>query len=73
LRVSVLQRTNLNGIEFKDFMIGAMDERGYGPTHTHTLATSHSPFYSQPSALADILMGIAGNARRGEAREKERA
>jgi pimeloyl-ACP methyl ester carboxylesterase len=60
-------------IAAQDFMIGAIDECAYGPTHTHTLATSHSPFYAQPSALADILMGIAGNARRREAREKERA
>jgi pimeloyl-ACP methyl ester carboxylesterase len=60
-------------IAAQDFMIGAIDERAYGPTHTHTLATSHSPFYAQPSALADILMGIAGNARRVEGREKARA
>jgi pimeloyl-ACP methyl ester carboxylesterase len=61
-------------IAAQDFMIGAIDERAYGPTHTHTLATSHSPFYAQPSALADILMEIAGNAnRRVEAREKARA
>ena len=60
-------------IAAQDFMIGAIDERPYGPTRTHTLATSHSPFYAQPSALADILMEIAGNARRGEAHEKERA
>jgi hypothetical protein len=58
----------------QDFMIGAIDERAYGPTHTHTLATSHSPFYAQPSALADILMEIAGNTNwRAEAREKARA
>jgi pimeloyl-ACP methyl ester carboxylesterase len=58
----------------QDFMIGAVDERAYGPTHTHTLATSHSPFYAQPSALADILMEIAGDANcRVEPREKARA
>jgi pimeloyl-ACP methyl ester carboxylesterase len=49
-------------IAAQDFMIGAIDEHAYGPTHTHTLAMSHSPFYSQPSALADILVEIAGNA-----------
>ncbi|WP_413992481.1 alpha/beta fold hydrolase [Labrys okinawensis] len=49
-------------IAAQDFMIGAIDEHVYGPTHAHTLATSHSPFYAQPSALADILMEIAGNA-----------
>jgi pimeloyl-ACP methyl ester carboxylesterase len=60
-------------IAAQDFMIGAIDERTYGPTHTHTLATSHSPFYTQPSALADILMEIAGNFNwRVGAREKAR-
>ncbi len=49
-------------IAAQDFMVCAIDERAYGPTHTHTFATSHSPFYSQPSALADILVEIAGNA-----------
>src|SRR5258707_9768646 len=34
-------------IAAQDFMIGAIDERAYGPTHTHTLATSHSPFRSE--------------------------
>jgi pimeloyl-ACP methyl ester carboxylesterase len=58
----------------QDFMIGAIDERAYGTTHTHALATSHSPFYAQPSALAEILMKIAGNANwRVENREKARA
>ena len=61
-------------IAAQDFMIGTIDERAYGPTHTHTLATSHSPFYAQPSALADILMEIAGKTNsRVEAREKARA
>jgi pimeloyl-ACP methyl ester carboxylesterase len=61
-------------IAAQNFMIGAIDERAYGPTHTHTLATSHSPFYSQPAALANILVEIAGNAcSRAEAREKARA
>jgi pimeloyl-ACP methyl ester carboxylesterase len=60
-------------IAAQDFMIGAIDERAYGPTYTHTLATSHSPFYAQPSALADILMEIAGNDNwLVEAREKAR-
>jgi pimeloyl-ACP methyl ester carboxylesterase len=49
-------------IAAQDFMIGAIDERVYGATHTHTLATSHSPFYSQPSALADILIEIGADA-----------
>jgi pimeloyl-ACP methyl ester carboxylesterase len=61
-------------IAAQDFMIGAIDERACGPTHTHTLATSHSPFYAQPSALADILMEIASKTNwRVEAREKARA
>jgi pimeloyl-ACP methyl ester carboxylesterase len=58
----------------QDFMIGAIDERAYGPTHKHTLATSHSPFCSQPSALAEILCGIADNANPGvDARKIARA
>jgi pimeloyl-ACP methyl ester carboxylesterase len=61
-------------IAAQDFMIGAIDECTFGLTHSHTLATSHSPFYAQPSALADILMEIAGNSNwRVEAREKGRA
>jgi pimeloyl-ACP methyl ester carboxylesterase len=61
-------------IAAQDFMIGAIDERAYGPTHTHALATSHSPFYAQPATLADILMEIAGNTNwRVEARDKARA
>ena len=61
-------------IAAQDFMISAIDERAYGPTHTRTLATSHSPFYAQPSALADVLMEIAGTSNwRVEAREKGRA
>jgi len=61
-------------IAAQDFMIGAIDEHTYGPTHSHTLATSHSPFYAQPSKLADILIEIAGNANwRVEARGKARA
>jgi len=49
-------------IAAQDLMIRAIDERAYGPTHTHTLATSHSPFYAQPSALAETLSRIAANA-----------
>jgi pimeloyl-ACP methyl ester carboxylesterase len=56
----------------QDFMIGAIDERTFGPTQSHTLATSHSPFYAQPSALAAILVEIAGNANRKVALEKAR-
>src|ERR1700722_9150161 len=52
-------------IAAQDFMTGAIDERAYGPTHTHSLVTSHSP---------DIPMEIAGKANwRVEARQKARA
>jgi|ERR1700722_5176669 len=62
-------------IAAQDFMIGAIDERAYGPTHTHSLVTSHSPFCARlRSALADIPMEIAGKANwRVEARQKARA
>jgi len=48
-------------IAAQDFMIRAIDERD-GPTQTHTLATSHSPFCAQPSGLAETLSQIAVNA-----------
>jgi pimeloyl-ACP methyl ester carboxylesterase len=58
----------------QDVMIGAIDGREYGPTHTHTLAASHSPFYSQPAALAEILSQIAvKTTSRANARERARA
>lgn len=41
-------------------MIAAVDGAGGGGTRQHTLATSHSPVYSQPEALADLLITIAG-------------
>jgi len=49
-------------IAAQDFMIRAIDERVYGPTYTHTLATSHSPFYAQPGTLAETLSRIAADA-----------
>jgi pimeloyl-ACP methyl ester carboxylesterase len=43
----------------QDFMIGAANDAWEEPTSVHTLGTGHSPFYSQPHALADILSDIA--------------
>ena len=43
----------------QDFMIAAADSALGSQTHTHTLASSHFPFYSQPKALAEILLAIA--------------
>ena len=71
-RLGACSRANDKAIPIaaQDFMIGAIDERAYGPTHTHTLATSHSPFYSQPSALAEILSRMAASANsRADGRE----
>ena len=60
-------------IAAQNFMIGGIDERVYGPTHTHTLATSRSPFSAQPAASATIQMEIAGNGNwRVEARQEAR-
>ena len=60
-------------IAAQDFMIGAIDERVHGPTHTHTWATSLSPSHAQPAALVTIQMKIAGNANwRAEAHQKAR-
>jgi hypothetical protein len=39
-------------------MIAAADSALGSQTHTHTLASSHFPFYSQPQALTGILLGI---------------
>jgi pimeloyl-ACP methyl ester carboxylesterase len=44
----------------QDFMIAAVDGSVGGRTHVHSLTTSHSPYYSQPKVLADLLAGIAG-------------
>ncbi len=41
-------------------MIAALDGVVGGRTRVHSLTASHSPFYSQPKLLADLLAGIAG-------------
>jgi pimeloyl-ACP methyl ester carboxylesterase len=43
----------------QDHMIAAVDRAIGGETITHALQSSHSPFLSQPSALAKILLDIA--------------
>ncbi len=43
----------------QDFMIAAVDREIGGATTVTTLGTSHSPFLSQPQALAKILAAIA--------------
>jgi pimeloyl-ACP methyl ester carboxylesterase len=44
----------------QDFMIAGIDAALGGETIPHTLDTSHSPFFSRPMDLVDILVGIAG-------------
>src|SRR6202008_3621466 len=44
----------------QDFMIAALDAAIGGRTRVHSLTASHSPIYSQPKLLADLLAGIAG-------------
>jgi len=46
----------------QDHMIAAVDRAIGGRTITHTLESSHSPFLSQPGALAKILLDIADTA-----------
>lgn len=46
-------------IEGQDFMVAALDGAIGGETQLHTIASSHSPFYSQPDALVDVLADIA--------------
>jgi len=43
----------------QDHMIATVDAAIGGSTIVHTLASSHSPFLSQPAALSKILMGIS--------------
>ncbi|MEO5492853.1 MAG: alpha/beta hydrolase [Sphingomonas sp.] len=43
----------------QDHMIAAVDATIGGATITHTMETSHSPFLSQPDALAKILDDVA--------------
>lgn len=47
----------------QDYMISNTDDILGGRTLVHTLETSHSPFYSQPQALADVLLEIAGSRK----------
>jgi pimeloyl-ACP methyl ester carboxylesterase len=47
-------------IAAQDFMISAVDIAMGNLTHAHTLATSHVPYLSQPDAVAEILLAIAG-------------
>lgn len=42
----------------QDHMIAMVDEAIGGKTATHTLASSHSPFLSQPAGLSKILIDI---------------
>jgi pimeloyl-ACP methyl ester carboxylesterase len=42
----------------QDHMIATVDDAIGGKTTTHTLESSHSPFLSQPAALAKILIQI---------------
>ena len=44
----------------QDYMIAAVDAAIGGNTTVHSLPSSHSPFLSQPKALAAILAVIAG-------------
>ena len=43
----------------QNFMIHAVDGAMGGATRTHDLASSHSPFYSRPNELAELLLWIA--------------
>jgi hypothetical protein len=43
----------------QDLMIALVDEALGSRTSVHSMDTSHSPFYSQPAELAEILVGIA--------------
>ena len=46
--------------EGQAFMLAMTDEALGSRTVTHRLSASHSPFLSQPKALAEILLAVAG-------------
>lgn len=46
--------------EAQDLMVQLADEQLGSTTTVHPMATSHSPFYSDPAGLAAILTSIAG-------------
>lgn len=49
----------------QDYMIAAVDAALGGKTFQHTLHSSHSPFFSQPERLAEILLGIVDSTEVG--------
>ena len=46
----------------QNFMIAALHGALGGRTYVHSLTASHSPFYSQPEMLAQLLAGIADDS-----------
>lgn len=44
----------------QDHMVAVTDAAIGGSTTVHHMATSHSPFYSDPAGLAEILASVAG-------------
>jgi hypothetical protein len=50
-------------IAAQDFMISAVDTAMGSPTHAHTLAANHAPYFSQPDAVAEPLLGVAGDQK----------
>jgi len=46
----------------QDYMIANVDASGIGaPTKVHRMGGSHSPFFAQPQALADLFIAIAAD------------
>jgi pimeloyl-ACP methyl ester carboxylesterase len=50
-------------IAAQDFMISSVDIAMGNLTHAHTFATSHAPYSSQPDAVAETLLAIAGDQK----------
>jgi pimeloyl-ACP methyl ester carboxylesterase len=50
-------------IAAQDVMISAVDIAMGNLTHAKTLATSHAPYLSQPDAVAETLLAIAGDQK----------
>lgn len=47
-------------LQGQDYMIATADKALGSKTHTYSLAAGHFPFYSQPDALTEMLVAIAG-------------
>ena len=55
----ICTKDNAIPLAAQNHMIKIVDEAMGNATVTHTMETSHSPFFSQTNAFVDILVSIA--------------